>query len=81
MDDSQFTLIEAHAIHQAFSEARAEVKEREERMPSSAEALRRRAANILAVRNEILATLPQHHRRNYPHSSPAELKRGVKLER
>jgi hypothetical protein len=65
MDVAPFTLIEAEAIHQAFSEAMADAKEREERMPSSAEALRRRAANILSVRNKILATLPEHHRRNY----------------
>jgi hypothetical protein len=63
---TEFTLIEADAIHAAFSEALASAKEREERMPSSAAALRARAENILRVRNKILATLPDHHRRNYP---------------
>ncbi len=65
-DEPPFTLIEAEAIHQAFSDAMAEAKEREERMPSSAAALRARAENILRVRNKILAILPEHHRRNYP---------------
>jgi hypothetical protein len=60
-----FTLIEAEAIHQAFSEAMADAKERDERMPSSASA-RARAENILGVRNKILATLRGHHRRDYP---------------
>jgi len=66
MDEPPFTLIEAEAIHQAFSEAMADAKEREDRTPSSGEALRRRAANILSLRNKILATVPEHHRGNYP---------------
>lgn len=61
---TEFTLIEADAIHAAFSEALASAKEREERMPSSAGALRERAANILRVRNKILATMPESVRRN-----------------
>lgn len=63
---TDFTLIEVDAIHQAFSEALASAKEREERMPSSAAALRERAANILRVRNKLLATMPESVRRNYP---------------
>lgn len=63
---TDFTLTEADAIHAAFSEALASAKEREERMPSSAAALRERAANILRVRNKILATMPQTVRQNYP---------------
>jgi hypothetical protein len=50
----------------AFTEALEIAKDREERMPSSAAAFRARAANILSVRDKILATLPEHHRRNYP---------------
>jgi hypothetical protein len=65
---TDFTLIELDAIHAAFSEALASAKEREERMPSAA-ALNERAANILRVRNEILATMPQSVRRNYPRIS------------
>jgi hypothetical protein len=66
VDDPPFTLVEAEAIHQAFTEAMASAKEREVTMPSSAAALRARAENILRVRNKILATLPERHRRNYP---------------
>jgi len=63
---TDFTLTEVDAIHAAFSEALASAKEREGRMPSSAAALRERAANILKVRNKILATMPQAVRQNYP---------------
>jgi len=66
MDHPPFTLIEMHAIHQAFEEAMASAKEREERMPSSAAAFRERAENLLGVRNKILARLPNPHRKNYP---------------
>ena len=66
MVEPPFSLIEAEAIHAAFTEALASAKEREELMPSSAAAFRARAANILTVRNKILATLPAHHRQNYP---------------
>lgn len=45
---TDFTLIEVDAIHAAFSEALASAKEREERMPSSAAALRERARQHLA---------------------------------
>ena len=63
---TDFTLIEVDAIHAAFSEALAAAKEREERMPSSSAALRERAANILRVRNKLLATMDESVRRNYP---------------
>lgn len=66
MDDPPFTLTEAEAIHAAFTDAIASARERAERMPSSAEAYRLRAQNILSVRNKILATLPPEHRKNYP---------------
>lgn len=66
MAEPLFSLAEVEAIHQAFTDALAIAKEREERMPSSAEALRARAANILSVRNKILATLSEQHRQNYP---------------
>ena len=66
MDQPPFTIIEAHAIHQAFTEALESAKEREERMPSSAAAFRERAENLLRVRDKILATLPEHQRQNYP---------------
>lgn len=66
MDDPPFTLIEAHAIHHAFTEAMEDAKQREGTSPTSAAAIRAIAANILTVRNKILATLPEHHRKNYP---------------
>jgi hypothetical protein len=43
-----------------------DAKQREGTSPSSAAAIRAIAANILSVRNKILATLPEHHRKNYP---------------
>jgi len=66
MGDSEFTLVEADALHHAFVDAMAVANERETVMPSSAAAFRAQAAVILSVRNKILATLPPHHRRNYP---------------
>lgn len=63
---SLYTLAEVEAIHAAFTEALETAKDREERMPSSAAAFRARAENIKSVRNKILATLPERHRRNYP---------------
>jgi hypothetical protein len=66
MEHPTFTLIEAEAIHQAFAEAMASAKERAEKMPSSAAAFRERAANLLGVRNKLLALLPEYHRKNYP---------------
>jgi hypothetical protein len=66
MGDSPFTLVEADALHHAFIDAMATANERETIMPSSAAAFRAQAAVILSVRNKILATLPAHHRRNYP---------------
>ena len=66
MSESSFSLVEAEAIHNAFVDAMAVAKEREPTMPSSAAAFRAQAAMILSVRNKILATLPPHHRRNYP---------------
>jgi hypothetical protein len=66
MEESPYTLPEVEAIHQAFTEALENAKDREERMPASAAALRARAEDILSVRNKILAKLPEHHRRNYP---------------
>jgi hypothetical protein len=63
---TDFTVMEVDAIHAAFSEALASAKEREERIPSSAAALRERVANILRVRNKILATMPESVRRDYP---------------
>ena len=66
MADSPFTLLEADALHHAFVDAMTIADERETIMPSSAAAFRAQAAVILFVRNKILATLPPHHRRNYP---------------
>jgi hypothetical protein len=61
-----FTRAEIEAIHAAFTEALATGKERDERMPSSADAFRARAENIRSVRDKILATMPHVNRRNYP---------------
>lgn len=66
MDNPPFTLTEAHAIHHAFTEAMEDAKSREGTSPTSAAAIRAIAANILSVRDKILATLPEHHRKNYP---------------
>lgn len=59
MEEPPFTLIEMRAIDQAFEDAQAEAKDREERMPSSAAALRGRAENLIRVRKKILAALPE----------------------
>jgi len=66
MDESPYTRAELEAIHQAFTEAMADAKERDERMPSSAAALRARAENLLTIRNKLLALMPEVARRNYP---------------
>ena len=69
MEDPPFTLIEANAIHEAFSDALAEAKEREDRMPSSAAALRARAEkhspgfatrSWQPCRKNTAATIPHH---------------------
>lgn len=41
-----FTLTDAHTVHCAMMNAEAEAKEREEKMPSSANALLRHAAEL-----------------------------------
>jgi hypothetical protein len=61
LDMSDFTPTHAHVVHQAMVEAKHEAKERRERMPSSADALERRAAELLIVRNMILDRLPPEH--------------------
>ena len=49
----EFTRIDAHAVHSAMMNAEAEAKEREEKMPSSASALLRHAADLYTVREKI----------------------------
>jgi hypothetical protein len=66
MADSPYARAELEAIHQAFTDALAIAKERDERIPSSAVALRSRADNLRAVRDKILTTMPEVDRRNYP---------------
>lgn len=66
MDD--FTPIDAHAVHAAMIEAKHQAGERRERMPTSAEALDRHAADLKNVRDKILDRLPAEIRRAYPDS-------------
>lgn len=61
----QPTLSELHALHMAFLEAMADAKEREGKMPSSAEAIRAMAANLRSLKAKILATMPEEQARNY----------------
>lgn len=66
---TDFTPTHAHVVHQAMVEAKHEAKERRAKMPSSADALERRAAELLIVRNMILDRLPEEfhsHRLAYP---------------
>jgi len=62
----EFTRIDAHAVHSAMVSAAAEAKEREEKMPSSASALLRHAADLYTVREKILDRLPKQVRDAYP---------------
>lgn len=66
MDEPPYSLEEVEALHHAFGEAMANAKEREATMPTSAECIRRRAANIRSVRDKLLGTMPHVDRRNYP---------------
>jgi hypothetical protein len=65
-DFPEFTHLDAHAVNHAMIWAQDEAKEREERMPTSAEAIRKHAAELKVVRDKILSVLPESVRRNYP---------------
>ena len=61
-----YTLEELNALQTVLCATIERADRRAERMPASAEAIRRRAANIRSVRDKILATMPEVDRRNYP---------------
>ncbi len=61
-----FARIDAHAVHGAMIEAEHQAKERQDTMPSSAEALANHAKELYAVREKILDRLPAEVRLTYP---------------
>jgi hypothetical protein len=61
-----FTRTDAHAVRRAMMNAEAEAKERKDKMPSSASALLRHAAELYTVREKILDRLPKEVRNAYP---------------
>ena len=61
-----FNRTDAHAVDRAMIEAEHQAKEREKKMPSSASALLRHAAELYAVREKILDRLPEEVRGTYP---------------
>lgn len=60
-----FTPVDVHAVHRAMIEARSQAKEREERMPSSAQALNGHADQLQAVLEKLLELMPDQ-RQYYP---------------
>jgi hypothetical protein len=64
-DEPPFDGLDLHAVNHAMLNMEAEAKSREERMPSSAEAMRRFAARLRIVREKLLNRLPDE-RKNYP---------------
>jgi hypothetical protein len=60
-----YTLQELCAVRTALWETIERAEGRAERMPTSAEAIRRRAANIRSVRDKILDAMPDVDGRNY----------------
>ncbi len=64
-DFPEFTQTDVHAVNHAMVWARDEANEREERMPTSAEAIRKHAAELKVVRDKILSVLPESVSRNY----------------
>lgn len=57
---------DVHAVHMAMVESAHQASERDEKMPSSALALRAHAAALRVVREKILDRLPPEVRRYYP---------------
>lgn len=62
---TEFDRNDAHAVHMAMVEAKHQAEEREEKMPSSANALRTHAARLRIVREKILDRLPPEVRKDY----------------
>jgi hypothetical protein len=65
MPETPFEPKDVHAVYRASIDAEHQSKEREERMPSSAEAFRRHAADLRIVLEKLLERLPDQ-RKNYP---------------
>jgi hypothetical protein len=63
-DSPAFDRLDLNAVDHAMSEFEHQAEEREERMPSSANAFRKYAAQLRIVREKLLARLPGE-RRNY----------------
>jgi hypothetical protein len=64
MDD--FTPTDAWVVDHAMVSAEDKARERQEKMPSSAQALQEIARALYAVREKILDRLPPEARRAYP---------------
>ncbi len=63
-----FTETDVWVVHHPMVSAEAKAKQRREKVPSSAEALERIAAELYAVREKILDRLPAEVRLTYPPS-------------
>jgi len=61
-----FTRTDAWVVNHAMVSAEAKAKDRQEKMPSSAQALERIALELYAVREKILDRLPPEVRLTYP---------------
>lgn len=66
MPEEPFTPADAEAVHSAARQYKAGGEARKEKMPSSAEALRRHAERLEIVRDKILERLPPEQRARYP---------------
>jgi hypothetical protein len=64
-DFPEFTHADAHAVNHAMVWAEDEARDREERTPSSAEAIRKHVSELKTVRDKILSLLPESVRQNY----------------
>lgn len=60
-----FTLTEVDAVHHAIQEAKATANDRREKMPSSAQAFDRQAAQLKTVLDKMLRGFPPDVRRRY----------------
>jgi hypothetical protein len=65
MPETPFDRMDLNVVDHAMREFEHQATERQERMPSSAEAFRRYAAQLRIVREKLLERLPEQ-RRNYP---------------
>jgi hypothetical protein len=64
-DPQPFDRLDLQAVHHAMVDAEHQAGERQEKMPSSANALRIHAARLRTVREKLLERLPER-RRYYP---------------